>query len=184
MCTYSWVTIVGPDGRFRFSGVQVDVDVHLAWGHVHFGAVASGSAVFADAYAVDVHRDLFGIVWCDVGRHGAEGADDAAPVRIVAGDGAFEQIGRCDRATACQSGFFGGRAGNFDTDVMACAFAVADDLASERGGGLGTSSLNSSGSGSMPDAPEASSNTVSLVDMQPSTSMRLNDISTPAFKAA
>ena len=36
----------------------------------------------------------------------------------------------------------------------------------------------------MPDAPEASSNTVSLVDMQPSTSMRLNDISTPAFKAA
>ena len=49
---------------------------------------------------------------------------------------------------------------------------------------LATSSLNSSGSGSMPDAPEASSSTVSLVDMQPSTSMRLNDISTPAFKAA
>ena len=47
-----------------------------------------------------------------------------------------------------------------------------------------TSALNSSGSGSTPEAPEAMSSTVSLVDMQPSTSMRLNEVSTPTANAA
>ena len=36
----------------------------------------------------------------------------------------------------------------------------------------------------MPEAPDASRSTVSLVDMHPSTSIRLNDISTPVFNAA
>lgn len=36
----------------------------------------------------------------------------------------------------------------------------------------------------MPEAPEASSSTVSFVDMQPSTSMRLNEVSTAAPSAA
>ena len=49
---------------------------------------------------------------------------------------------------------------------------------------LATRALNSSGSGSTPDAPDASSSTVSFVDMHPSTSMRLNEWSTAAFSAA
>ena len=47
-----------------------------------------------------------------------------------------------------------------------------------------TSLLNSSLSGSTPEAPEASSRTVSLVDMQPSTSMRLNECSAATASAA
>ena len=128
--------VVGPYGRLGIASVQVDVDMHLPRRHVHLGPVAAGLAAVADAHAVDVHGHPVRVVR----RHGfgnrAQGADDAAPVRIVARDRALEQV-RCGHgAPAGQCGVLAGRAGDGDPHVMAGALAVADDLAGERGAGF------------------------------------------------
>ena len=116
--------------------MQIDVDMHLARSHVDFGSVAPGSAVLTDTHAIDVDRDFIGIVGSDFRRHGTQRADDTTPVRIIAEDGAFQQIGCRYRTTASKRRIFRGGAGHLDTDVMARAFTVSDNLTCQGGSRL------------------------------------------------
>ena len=64
--------IVGPYGGLGVrSGVEVDVNVDFARGHVDFATGPSGTTVLADAHAVDVDGHLLGIIRCNFRGNGA-----------------------------------------------------------------------------------------------------------------
>ena len=123
--------VVGPHGRFGLAGVEVDVHPHFARGHIDLGAITPGAASLADAHAVDVDINMRRVEWCDTRRNRAQRAEDAAPVRVVAADRAFEQVRCGDGTPAGERRVFTGCPVDADADVVAGAFTVAYDLAGE-----------------------------------------------------
>src|ERR1035437_930930 len=148
--------VIGPDGRGVFPGVQVHHDVHLPGGHVDQCAVLADTPGTAHLNAVDadVQGDRI-----KRGSGGAHGREDTAPVRVAA-----ERISIAMSWLAPSASAMSCRARSAQTEVTATPSSVAE--------------------GVMPDAPDDISRTVSLVDMQPSESIRSKVISVAPRSAA
>src|SRR5439155_23206142 len=109
--------VVGPDRGGGVAGVQVHGDGDVAAGEVDLGAVLGGGAGPADPYAVHRHVELVGF---EAGAGGADGGEHAAPVGVVAVQGAFEQVVAGDRAADPHRVVLAGRAEDLDGDIL-CA---------------------------------------------------------------
>ena len=119
-------------------------------------------------------------------RGGADRGEDPAPVGVPAEDGALEQVVAGDRAGDLDARRRSVAAWtHLDRDVVVGALGVARSAAGPgRAQTAVTASANSSGPGATPQAPLAISSTVSLVDMQPSESIRSKVVAVAARSAA
>ena len=154
------------------AGVQVDEDVHLAVGEVDEGAVLADAARAAYLDAVDDTSS-----WC--GSKAAAVVPTAASTRPQLGSlPKIAHLKRLLRATAraTSSGVVLGRGGaDLDGDVVAGALGVGDQLAGQIGADLGDGLGERLRCRPRPRRrPRRGARTVSLVDMQPSESMRSN----------
>ncbi len=162
--------VVGPDGGPFDAGLQVDGDADLAAAQVDQRAVLGRRGVAADPDAVDGDVEVGRV---ERGGGGADGGEDAAPVRVLAEDGRLEQGGPGDAAADLDGVVLGVGAEDRDDDVVLGALGVARSAAcAGRRRPAVSASVRSGSDGVMPLEPLAITVTVSLVDMQPSESRR------------
>ena len=143
-----------------------------ATGEVDEAAVLARCAAGADLDAVDRHRHL---VRLEVGVGGADGGQDAAPVRVLAVDGALER-GCCGRRCARPRR----RRPRTRADARRSAMSLVGALGVARpAAGPGRAQTSRTAAARTPGvgrdaggAAERAAATVSLVDMQPSESTR------------
>ncbi len=164
--------VVGPDGRGGRAGVQVDRDVRRR-GRTGRPLERSSPAPPArqTQHAVDRDVELVGL---ERGAGGADGGQDPAPVGVVAEERALEQVVAGDRPADLDRVGLGRprRRTSIAMSLVAPSASASSCRARsaqsrvDRGGELRRRRA------SRPDAPLASSSTVSLVDMQPSESTR------------
>ena len=81
-----------------------------------------------DAYVAEIDRQAIAL---GLLARLADGHDDPAPIRILAGDGGLHQRGIRNRHSDAFRSLVAGRALDLDLDEFASALAVADDLLSE-----------------------------------------------------
>ena len=81
--------VIGPNGCFGGTRVQIDTDVHLAGGEINQIAWLVWFASLADLYAIE--RDI-NVVWVKRGVGRTYRREHATPVGVVAEDGGLEQV--------------------------------------------------------------------------------------------
>jgi len=105
--------------------VQIHVYQNFPVAQVDLGAVVTGGTAPAHGHPVDADVQLVGVVR---GGGGTDGAEDPAPVRVVAEERALDQVVAGDGAADLDRLVLGVGAGHLDRDVLGGALGVGEQL--------------------------------------------------------
>src|SRR3954469_4625123 len=105
--------------------MQIHVYQNLPVGQVDLGPVVAGGTAPAHGDTVDAHVDPVGV---EPGGGGTDGAEDPAPVRVVAEERALDQVVAGDGAADLDRLVLGVGAGHLDRDVLGGALGVGEQL--------------------------------------------------------
>ena len=95
------------------------------------GALVEGNCAAVAAHQDSCHAD-FGAIGIEARSRAAGSRKDAAPVGVGAGEGCLHEWRSGDRPSNPSGGAIGRRAADVDFDDALRAFAIRDDLQSER----------------------------------------------------